>query len=179
MKKYLFVFLMVSLSFATSRGATINTPVFSSIAKHSPGNEKADATCADDLLNFAQTLIGVQYHFASSNPDRGFDCSGFVGYVFHNFNIDVPRSSADYANAGERIKLAEAKPGDVILFTGTQKRSRRIGHVGIIVSNADNQITFIHSTSGKEHGVTITVMDKTYRHRFVRIVRVLKQNNDA
>jgi len=146
---------------------------------HVVANKNTDAICADDLLNFAQTLIGVPYHFASSNPEYGFDCSGFVGFVFHNFNIPVPRSSADYANAGERIKLTDAKPGDVILFAGTQKRSRRIGHIGIIISNADNEIKFIHSTSGKEHGVTITTMDKTYRRRFVRVVRMLKQNIDA
>src|SRR5258708_1053032 len=150
MKKYLFVVLLVAINFiARSADITCNTvfnresrilkPLRKYVPDHVTSNEKADATCPDDLLNFAEALIGVPYRFASSDSESGFDCSGFVGYVFHNFSIPVPRSSADYANAGERIKLANAKPGDVILFTGTQKRSRRIGHIGIIVSNADNQ----------------------------------------
>ena len=137
----------------------------------------AETICPDDLLTFAQTLIGTPYHFASSNPNYGFDCSGFVGYVFRNFDISVPRSSGDFANVGQKVKLEDAKPGDIILFTGTQKHSRKIGHVGIIVCNADHEIRFIHSTSGKEHGVTITTMDNYYRHRFVRIVRMFKQND--
>jgi lipoprotein Spr len=138
-----------------------------------------DAVCADDLLSFAQTLIGTPYRSASSNPLYGFDCSGFVSYVFKSFNFDVPRSSSEFISVGEKIKLEDAKPGDIILFTGTSKRSRRIGHVGIVMSNENNEMTFIHSTSGKEHSVTITTMDKYYRHRFVQIIRMLKQNDDV
>ncbi len=137
----------------------------------------ASVLCADDLLNFAQTLIGTRYRTASSNPLKGFDCSGFVSYVFKNFNIPVPRSSCDFASAGEKIALADARPGDVILFTGTHTRSRRIGHIGIIMTNQDGETTFIHSTSGKEHDVTISNMDERYHKRFVRVVRLLKQNN--
>ncbi|OCX54692.1 hypothetical protein BEL04_10735 [Mucilaginibacter sp. PPCGB 2223] len=133
----------------------------------------------DQLLSYAQKLIGTPYHFASSNPGYGFDCSGFVGYVFRSFNIAVPRSSCEYINIGEKLSLTEAKPGDIILFTGTERRSRRIGHIGIIMSNDDDGVKFIHSTSGKEHGVTISAMDERYQHRFVRIVRLFKQNDEA
>ncbi|MBW4888876.1 C40 family peptidase [Mucilaginibacter sp. HMF5004] len=144
---------------------------------HNNDDGVAATLCADDLLSFAQTLIGVRYHSASSSPVHGFDCSGFVSYVFKNFSIEVPRSSYEFASVGEKVALADARPGDVILFTGTSKRSRRIGHVGIIMSNDNDGTTFIHSTSGKEHGVTITAMDKTYHRRFVKIVRLLKQND--
>lgn len=144
---------------------------------HTGDIEAARNTCPDELLSFAQSLIGTPYHFASANPSYGFDCSGFVGYVFKNFNIQVPRSSSEYPAYGEQISLQDARPGDVILFTGTAKRSRRIGHVGIVVCNEGDELRFIHSTSGKEHGVTITVMDKNYHRRFVRIVRLLKQND--
>lgn len=133
----------------------------------------------DQLLSFAQKLIGTPYHFAASNPAYGFDCSGFVGYVFKSFNISVPRSSCEYINIGQQLNLAQAKPGDIILFTGTQKHSRKIGHIGIVMCNDSDGVKFIHSTSGKEHGVTVSAMDERYQHRFVRIVRVFKQNNDA
>jgi len=129
---------------------------------------------ADSLLQFAQSLIGTRYCPGSANPLTGFDCSGFVSYVFKSFHFNVPRSSCDFANVGEKVNLEDARPGDIILFTGTKKHARRIGHIGIICCNSTNEITFIHSTSGKEHGVTITAMNKDYRQRFVQIVRLLK-----
>ena len=136
-----------------------------------------DSVSSDILLSFAQTLLGVRYRAASSDPLRGFDCSGFVSYVFKKFNFVVPRSSNEFATAGEKIKLEDAKPGDVILFTGTKTHHpHSIGHVGIVFSNEDGQLRFIHSTSGKEHGVTISAMEDTYKRRFVEVVRVLKQN---
>lgn len=136
-----------------------------------------DSLSADSVLNFAQSLIGTQYRPASSDPLLGFDCSGFVGYVFKKFNVNVPRYSGDFANVGEKIKLEDAKPGDIILFTGTKKHTRRIGHIAIVMYNGTDGFKFIHSTSGKEYGVTITAMDKTYKHRFVQAIRLLKQND--
>lgn len=136
-----------------------------------------DSVSSDILLSFAQTLLGVRYRAASSDPVRGFDCSGFVSYVFKKFNFVVPRSSGEFANVGEKIKLEDAKPGDVILFTGTKTHHpHSIGHIGIVFSNEDGQLKFIHSTSGKEHGVTISAMEDTYKRRFVEVVRLLKQD---
>ncbi|WP_428329983.1 C40 family peptidase [Mucilaginibacter sp.] len=138
----------------------------------------ADSVSAESILNFAQNLIGIHYRSACSDPLRGFDCSGFVSYVFKSFNFVVPRSSYEFIGIGQKVKFEDAKPGDIILFTGTKKHTRRIGHVGIVFSNVGDDFKFIHSTSGKEHGVTITNMDKTYRRRFVQIIRVLKQNDN-
>lgn len=138
----------------------------------------SDSVTADTLLQFARMLIGVPYRPATSNPLEGFDCSGFVSFVFKNFNFTVPRSSREFAGVGERVTLDEAKPGDVILFTGTERHARGIGHVGIVLCNENGEVKFIHSTSGKEYCVTITSMDDTYRRRFVQIVRLLKTNDD-
>ncbi|WP_432712696.1 C40 family peptidase, partial [Pedobacter sp.] len=54
----------------------------------------AQQPAATALISFAKTLIGIPYHYASSNPQKGFDCSGFVNYVFNNFGVKVPRSSS-------------------------------------------------------------------------------------
>ncbi|MBS1532452.1 MAG: C40 family peptidase [Bacteroidetes bacterium] len=132
-----------------------------------------------NLLYFAQSLIGIPYRDASSDPSYGFDCSGFVSYVFKSFNAIVPRSSADFANAGREISIEDARPGDVILFKGTKSHHpHSIGHMGIVYSNEGNELRFIHSTSGKEYCVTISSMDDTYKRRFVKVVRLLKQNDN-
>lgn len=134
-----------------------------------------DTLSAVTLLNFAKTLIGVPYRPAASDPSVGFDCSGFVSYVFKNFDFNVPRSSCEFINVGEKVRFEDAKPGDIILFTGTKKHDRSIGHIGIVMDNGTDGFKFIHSTSGKAYGVTITAMDDNYQSRFVQIIRLLKQ----
>jgi lipoprotein Spr len=137
-----------------------------------------DSLSSDSLLSFANTLLGVRYRPASSNPSIGFDCSGFVSYVFKNFNVNVPRSSEDFVNAGERISIEDARPGDIILFKGTKSHHpHSVGHIGIVCCNDGGELKFIHSTSGKEYCVTISAMTDTYKRRFVKVVRLLKQND--
>jgi lipoprotein Spr len=136
-----------------------------------------DSVSADSILQFAESLMGTRYRPKSSDPSTGFDCSGFVSYVFKNFNFNVPRSSCEFISVGEKIKLEDAMPGDIILFTGTKKHTRRIGHIGIVVCNDGGDFKFIHSTSGKEYGVTITSMDKNYKRRYVQIIRLIKLND--
>ena len=137
---------------------------------------RTGSTRPEELVNYAQTLIGVPYVYASSNPAVGFDCSGFITYVFNHFNITVPRSSVDFTNVPYEVPLAEAKPADLILFTGTDSTIRVVGHMGIIVSNNGSEIIFIHSTSGKAHGVTLTTLNDYYRGRFVKVIRVFRQD---
>ncbi|MDO8993154.1 MAG: NlpC/P60 family protein, partial [Daejeonella sp.] len=50
-------------------------------------------TRADELVGFAETLQGIPYKYGSTDPRIGFDCSGFISYVFNHFGISVPRSS--------------------------------------------------------------------------------------
>lgn len=143
--------------------------------------EKASAPKIDEraevssgtLIDFAKKLIGIPYKYATSNPDIGFDCSGFVSYVFKNFGFSVPRSSSEFASTGSETSLKDAKVGDVLVFTGTNPRVRTIGHVGIVYSVDGDSITFIHSTSGKAHGVTITELNDYYKSRFLKVMRIL------
>ncbi|RZM27194.1 MAG: peptidoglycan endopeptidase [Pedobacter sp.] len=128
---------------------------------------------ANQLIGFAKTLIGVPYHYASSNPQRGFDCSGFVSYVFHNFGFNVPRSSSEFSNTGTPVDLSKAKVGDVLIFTGTNPKVRTVGHVGIIYSIDGDEIQFIHATSGKANAVTITPLNDYYKGRFLKAISII------
>lgn len=128
----------------------------------------------DSIVNFALTLMGTPYLYASTDPAQGFDCSGFITYVFNHYKIKVPRSSYEFGNVGKTIPLAESKKGDLILFTGTDSSERKIGHMGILLTNDSSKVTFIHSSSGKAHGVTISPLDKYYQGRFMKTIRVFK-----
>jgi cell wall-associated NlpC family hydrolase len=130
-----------------------------------------------DVMLFAESLIGVPYKYASTNPAEGFDCSGFITHVFNRFNIAVPRSSVDFTHVGKEIPEGEAKRGDIILFTGTDSTEKFVGHMGLITENKGGQLKFIHATSGKVYGVTITPFNDYYRSRFVKTIRIFPQNN--
>jgi cell wall-associated NlpC family hydrolase len=138
-----------------------------------PTQPPADTVSPDSLVAFAKTLLGKPYSFGCSSPSTGFDCSGFINYVFSHFGISVPRSSVDFTNEGSEIALKEAHPGDLVLFTGTDSHIRTVGHIGMIVANDSAGIRFIHSSSGREEAVIITTLDERYMERFVKVIRML------
>lgn len=130
---------------------------------------------ADSLVAFAKKQLGTKYCYANCSPNSGFDCSGFVYYVFGHFNLKVPRASMDYEKAGKIIPIDSCKVGDVIVFTGTKLKNKHPGHVGIILSNPGEDIKFIHSSSSKKcSGVKISSFrdEPYYKLRFIKIVRV-------
>ena len=129
---------------------------------------------ADSVVRFAETLIGIRYKYGSAIKEEGFDCSGFITYVFAHFNIAVPRSSVDFTNVGTSIPLAECRKGDLILFTGSDTSSRIVGHMGIITQNKQGNIRFIHSASGNAKGVMISGMTNYFSTRFVKVIRIFK-----
>jgi len=131
----------------------------------------------EQVVQFAQTLTGTPYVYASTNPSVGFDCSGFITYVFNHFKIAVPRSSVDFTNVGKTVAVTEARRGDLVLFTGTDSTEKAIGHMGLVVANDSTELQFIHSTSGKAMGVTVTPLNAYYKKRFVRIARIFPQND--
>jgi cell wall-associated NlpC family hydrolase len=124
------------------------------------------------FVEYAKTLTGTPYLYGSVDPARGLDCSGFINAVSNHFGIKVPRSSVEFTNAGTSVASGEAKPGDLVLFTGTDPGKRVVGHMGIITNNDDGHLKFIHSSSGKAKGVTTSDLDGYYQTRFVKVIRI-------
>lgn len=125
---------------------------------------------ANDAVDFAKTLIGVKYKYGSMDKERGFDCSGFINYVFNHFHISVPRTSADFTNAGINIPIEYSKAGDIILFTGSDVKSGVVGHMGIITENNNGDVKFIHASESS--GVMISGMNSYFIPRFVKVNRI-------
>jgi cell wall-associated NlpC family hydrolase len=130
-------------------------------------------TDADSLVAYAKTFIGVPYKW-SGNTSEGFDCSGFVSFVYAHYNIRLPRSSADYYSIGIPVSTDSCRKGDIILFSGTDNNLSKVGHVGIIISNPGETLYFIHSSSSKKTwGVIISEFKGTrYVDRFIGIRRL-------
>lgn len=86
-----------------------------------------------DLLAYARKFVGTPYKWGGSSP-LGFDCSGFVQYVFRQFGVDLPRVSYQQANAGKRISTDQLKPGDLVAWDNST-RNNGADHIAIYVGN--------------------------------------------
>jgi len=126
-----------------------------------------------EIMAYAKEYLGTAYCYAGSDPEKGFDCSGFVNYVFKKFNIELPRSSSGFEDVGPALNPKDFKLGDVLVFYGYQD-STSIGHVGIICEANGMQSKFIHSSSGKEMQVMISELGSdAYTKRFYKAVDVV------
>ena len=128
-----------------------------------PADESAESS-VETITDLRKALIGLAMHLrdvryvrGGSNPNTGFDCSGFVRYVFaHAIGVQLPTNSASQFLAGLKVKRADMKPGDLVFFH-TRGRRGGISHVGIYISGG----RFIHApTTGKS--VQISSLDESY-----------------
>jgi len=135
-------------------------------------NSKVDR---EALAAYAKNYLGTPYLYAGNDPNKGFDCSGFVSYVFHHFDVALPRSSGEYKNIGKQLNPDDFKVGDILVFYGYKDKTI-IGHLGIICEANGMQSKFIHASSGKVSSVTITSLDtEHYTNRFYKCIDVLSK----
>jgi len=110
---------------------------------------------AQDLAIYALGLIGVDYRFGGTTPERGLDCSGLVRYVFQQVTgLMLPRTSQEISRLGAKIPLAELMPGDLVFFN---THRLQFSHVGIYLG----EDRFIHAPrQGGE--VEVVTLSKVY-----------------
>lgn len=128
----------------------------------------------DSIVNYAKEFLKTPYVWGGTSP-KGFDCSGFLYYVYKQFNIKVSRASSGYAHLGKEVGLKKVLPADILVFTGTDSSIKKPGHVGMVISNKDGIIQFIHASSSKKHfGVTISTYNNSgYVKRFLKAISVI------
>lgn len=107
------------------------------------------------LLKEAQRYSGVPYVWGGTSP-RGFDCSGFVHYVYKQKGINIPRETVSLYNGARKVSADQAKPGDIVFFHRTYNTSKPISHVGIYIGNGK----MIHASSSR--GVIIANINTSY-----------------
>jgi len=107
------------------------------------------------IISLAKSKIGSSYKYAQAGPNH-FDCSGFVYYIFKTNNITIPRTSLNQSTNGVKVTKELLKRGDILFFDTSHKN--HINHSGIYLGDGK----FIHSSSGKAYGVTVSNLNKGF-----------------
>lgn len=145
-----------SVEYNVSRGDT------SSASSAATGEVTA---LAQQIADYSTNFQGVKYVYGGSST-KGFDCSGFVQYVYTHFGIYVPRSSYEYASFGVKVSRDNLRPSDILLFD-TDGGSWDVTHVGIYLGNDK----FIHASSSK--GKVVIMSLSQYLGKLYGIRRVI------
>jgi peptidoglycan DL-endopeptidase CwlO len=159
---------------ATLGGRSVSvraTPRSTRITRTAHGRRVTVTASAARVLATAERYLGVSYRYGGASPAAGFDCAGFVQYVFGRNGVVLPRTSRQQATAGRPLpaQVDSLKPGDLMLFSS---KGVRIDHIAIYVGN--NRM--LHSTAGAGKVVyddLTTARGRWYLARHVASRRVL------
>lgn len=119
------------------------------------------------IVDYAATLLGCKYVYGGNSPS-GFDCSGYVKYVFAHFGVNLSRTSASQYSNSVRISKSDLNVGDLVFFSQT-RGSSKVGHVGIYVGGGQ----FIHAASPGKGVRYDSLSDSYYSSHYIGSGRVL------
>lgn len=115
---------------------------------------------AQDILINALSLTGIKYKYGGNSPETGFDCSGFVRYVFQQAaNLTLPHGARALSQLGQTVPVEQLRPGDLVFFN-TLKSA--FSHVGIYLGNN----RFIHAPSSGGGIHVVNMNDEYWSKRF-------------
>ena len=122
------------------------------------------------LIEDAKYFNGGKYVWGGTSP-KGFDCSGYVQYLFKKHHVKLPRTAWSQSKVGQKIALSNLKTGDLLFFNTDKKRGIPVSHVGIYMGNGK----FIHAASRKK-GIIISAFSGHYQECFVVAKRIIKSS---
>ena len=139
----------VNKNTSNSASKTINKDTSNSTNKTiNKDTSSSTGVTAQQVLAYAYQFEGYPYVWGGSSPSTGFDCSGFVQYVYAHFGINLPRTTFEQVNCGTPVSLNNIKPGDLVFEFGS---SEGPNHVGIYIGNGQ-----MIDAAGVGQGVTIS-----------------------
>lgn len=108
---------------------------------------------ADAILHTAFDLEGIRYDWGGTSPSTGFDCSGFIQYIFRQHGIALPRTASEQSQVGRPVSLKDLAPGDLMYFVDTYsgQTTDQVTHVALYIGNGN----VIESSSVNNQGVII------------------------
>ena len=161
------LFLLISMP-ATAKN--FMDDIHSAAPEPEPEKQPAWHETVQEVLMNALSLTGIKYRYGGSSPETGFDCSGFVRYVFSEAaSIALPHNARAISQIGRIVSPEELQPGDLV-FYNTMKSA--FSHVGIYLGN--NRFIHAPSSGGGIHVVNMT--DAYWSKRFNGARRIVGEN---
>lgn len=119
-----------------------------------------------ELVNLATELVGSPYRFGGTSPS-GFDCSGFVMFVYSQFGISLPHTEAGQLASGPAVSADDLQPGDIVVFANTYQAG--LSHSGIYVGDG----RFVHAGNERSGVLVSSLWDGYWGQHFVGASRAL------
>ncbi len=123
------------------------------------------------LMEDAKYFKGGRYVWGGTSP-KGFDCSGYVQYIYKKHDIHLPRTAWAQSKTGEVVEMNNLQKGDLLFFLTDKKRGIPITHVGIYIGNGK----FIHAASKKKGIIISPLTHGSYAKTFVSAKRVTQRS---
>ena len=173
-----FVLLLINLFFASSFAFGADVSVARRKPKSSRQSYNATTDTVNAIVDYSRSFLGTRYRYGGNTP-QGFDCSGFMVYIFKNFSVDLPRTGTEQYHSYPSVKRKNIKKGDLVFFAG-RRHGKRIGHVGMVVSDSveNGVFEFIHSST--QRGVIVSKSSEPYYAiRYISAARVFGKISDT
>lgn len=173
-----FVLLLINLFFVSSFAFGADVSAARRKPKSSRQSYNATTDTVNAIVDYSRSFLGTRYRYGGNTP-QGFDCSGFMVYIFKNFSVDLPRTGTEQYHSYPNVKRKNIKKGDLVFFAG-RRHSKRIGHVGMVVSDSveNGVFEFIHSST--QRGVIVSKSSEPYyASRYISAARVFGKISDT
>ncbi len=143
--------------------ATVQQP---SVGRADEAESRLSIESAYPVMEIAESLRGKPYRYGGITPE-GFDCSGFVHYVYRKAGLSIPRTTRDQYRTSRRLPIEKAKPGDLLFF---RISSRKLSHVGLYAGNG----RFIHASTSQNRIADSSLRDPYWHDRLIGVGRVYR-----
>jgi cell wall-associated NlpC family hydrolase len=143
------------------------------------GTQYSTLTSGNNIVSYSNTFLGMPYLWGGTTPalfdttgkylSGGFDCSGFVQYIYKNFDMNLPRTTMEQVNEGASVNINSLETGDLVFFKTNPAVPSEISHVGIYIGNNK----FMHSPKDND-AIKISELTGYYKDNFVIGKRLIK-----
>ena len=132
------------------------------VSNYHPDNKP---TTGQRVVDYAKTFTGIPYVYGGNSPSQGFDCSGFVYFLYKEMGVTLNRVAAGQMTNGKWVSLDDIQPGDI---AGFKNSSGYVNHVGIYVGNG----MMIHAPQTGDVVKYTSIVEGNYAGRIAGVRRI-------